>query len=423
MVSKGNDATPTWSGFNYQGKMMLFYIMKLINEIDKDVKKYSVEVERTEDFCVIYDSEYLSFHQVKAWLSVTKWSSYKNAMDKLLEHRNNHSNPTAKCYLMVAKDIDDWSDTSNTYNTNIELYKYNSKIIGVCDVKKQILQEIETYLLQKKYNNKQSEIVYGELCLYLDDEIAFMHKQGKDNREYNIPFLRFINIIEEAVKKESVRMEYYLKEQVYEYIMKNMGNALENLCQDFCETTPMNCGQSCAAKKAHEKIMEISDYMKFCKILNPSKIDGWDNSLALVESLPIDKLQSEIYELLLHSQSPEKISGDNSIIYLQSKFSNAKSGKIIPTLLDLTRGCGGKKRALQRIFQNVVNNTDILDILEGNSITVIPGSYKGTLSQAQITAGWKDSNPEKISHYYRDIDLISSKELMDEFKNNGGNHD
>ena len=127
--------------------------------------------------------------------------------------------------------------------------------------------------------------------------------------------------------------------------------------------------------------------------------------------------------MLLHSQSPEKISGDNSIIYLQSKFSNAKSGKIIPTLLDLTRGCGGKKRALQRIFQNVVNNTDILDILEGNSITVIPGSYKGTLSQAQITAGWKDSNPEKISHYYRDIDLISSKELMDEFKNNGGNHD
>ena len=71
----------------------------------------------------------------------------------------------------------------------------------------------------------------------------------------------------------------------------------------------------------------------------------------------------------------------------------------------------------------MIQNTDIMDILEGNSITVIPGSYNGFLSQTQITSGWKESNPEKINHYYREIELISSKELQDKFNENGGNHD
>ena len=41
-MGRGNDAIPTWSGFNYQGKMMLLYVLELINQIeqDKDEKIY-----------------------------------------------------------------------------------------------------------------------------------------------------------------------------------------------------------------------------------------------------------------------------------------------------------------------------------------------------------------------------------------------
>lgn len=77
VVGRGNDAIPTWSGFNYQGKMMLLYVLELINQIakdkNKDIDAYSVELEKTEDFCIICDSEYKSFHQVKAYLSKDKW--------------------------------------------------------------------------------------------------------------------------------------------------------------------------------------------------------------------------------------------------------------------------------------------------------------------------------------------------------------
>lgn len=324
---------------------------------------------------------------------------------------------------MVAREVDDWDEDSNTYNGNIELYRHDAKIIGVCDVKGLIIQEIKKYLVERGYSESQAEIVYSELCLYLDDRIALMHNQGAKKRDYIIPFSTFLDVIEQSVKKEWARKEFYLKEKIYDYVMENMEKALDNLCQDICEDSFKNCSSICAAKAAYDKIMEITDYTKFCKVLNPDKIDGWNNSLTMAEYFPIKGLQNEIYYLLYQSKTPEKVLGGENGIYLQSKYSNAKNGKIIPTLLDLTSGCRGKNRALQRIFQNIIQNTDIMDILEGNSITVIPGNYNGFLSQAQITSGWRKSNPEKISHYYREIELISSKELQDQFEENGGNHD
>ena len=303
-----------------------------------------------------------------------------------------------------------------------ELYKRASKVVGVCDVRNEIDTEILAYLKSKGYSDKAEEIVYGELCLFLDDSIARMHKQDSKKRKYIIKFSDIVGIMESAIDKEDVRKEYFLKEKIYEYVMQNIEKALNNLCQDECDTSLENCNRICAAKCGYEKMTEIVDYGQFCKLLNPGKVDEWDNELNLVENLSVDKIQSEIYELLYRSDTPEKVTGDNCGIYLQSKYSQAPSKQVIPTFLDLTRGAR-KERALQSIFQNIINNTDIIDILAGNSITVIPGSYSGTLSQAQITSGWKNSSPNKVGEYYRDIELISAQELKGKFEQNGGNHD
>lgn len=423
-MGRGNDAIPTWSGFNYQGKMMLLHVLELINQIETNNDKgiYAVELERIEDFSIICDSKYKSFHQVKAYLSTNKWNRYIEAMDKLLKHRNESSNPTAKCYLTVAREIEDWDDEANTYNASIELYKRESKVVGVCEVRDEINAEILVYLKNNGYSDEAVEAVYAELCLFLDDSIAKLHRQASNKRKYTIEFSDIIEIIQSAIGKEDVRKEFYLKEKIYEYVMENMEKALNNLCQDECSTSLENCDKVCAAKCGYEKIMEIVDYTRFCKLLNPSKIEDWDKELTLVENFPIEKIQNEIYELLYLSATPEKVTGDNCGLYLQSKYSQAPSKQIIPTFLDLTRGAR-KEQALQRIFQSIIKNTDIIDILEGNSITVIPGSYSGTLSQAQITSGWKKSSPHKVGGYYRDIELISVQELKEKFEQNGGNHD
>ena len=89
-------------------------------------------------------------------------------------------------FLTVAKEIKDWEDASNTYNASIELYRRASKVVGVCDVRNEINTEILTYLRNKGYSDKVEEVVYGELCLFLDDSIARMHKQAlKKKKIYN----------------------------------------------------------------------------------------------------------------------------------------------------------------------------------------------------------------------------------------------
>ena len=43
--------------------------------------------------------------------------------------------------------------------------------------------------------------------------------------------------MESAIDKEDVRKEYFLKEKIYEYVMQNIEKALNNLCQDECDTS------------------------------------------------------------------------------------------------------------------------------------------------------------------------------------------
>ena len=100
--------------------------------------------------------------------------------------------------------------------------------------------------------------------------------------------------------------------------MQNIEKALNNLCQDECDTSLENCNRICAAKCGYEKMTEIVDYGQFCKLLNPGKVDEWDNELNLVENLSVDKIQSEIYELLYRSDTPEKVTIIVEYIYNQS---------------------------------------------------------------------------------------------------------
>ena len=49
------DATNSWSGYNYQGKIALYYGIRKINELITigkacDIEKYAIEIEWKEDF-------------------------------------------------------------------------------------------------------------------------------------------------------------------------------------------------------------------------------------------------------------------------------------------------------------------------------------------------------------------------------------
>ncbi|WP_122687917.1 ABC-three component system protein [Pseudomonas viridiflava] len=79
------DASPSWSGFNYQGKVALYYALVLINKktADADLSAYSLMLESTEDFEIKKNDESLSIHQVKAYNKST-FEKYSNALIEII---------------------------------------------------------------------------------------------------------------------------------------------------------------------------------------------------------------------------------------------------------------------------------------------------------------------------------------------------
>jgi len=102
---RGNDAIPTWSGFNYQGKItLLCSLIEINNVIAKNYRTdlldgCYVEIEKTEDFVLFLQGSVKSLYQVKAYLSTDKVSSFSEAMKKLIDHRSKLNSLTAECYM------------------------------------------------------------------------------------------------------------------------------------------------------------------------------------------------------------------------------------------------------------------------------------------------------------------------------------
>ncbi|HDF2340848.1 TPA: hypothetical protein PC598_000375 [Morganella morganii] len=78
------DASPSWSGFNYQGKVSLYHALKIINQkpAEDDLSNFSLMLENTEDFEIIENRNAITYHQVKAYNS-TSYSKYANALLEL----------------------------------------------------------------------------------------------------------------------------------------------------------------------------------------------------------------------------------------------------------------------------------------------------------------------------------------------------
>ena len=113
-----HDATPTWSGYVYQGEIAIYLVVKEICKLRDDGltleeigSEYMIEVENCEDIAVIHTvnnrKEYLSIHQVKNEKN-TNIEHYRSPLVQLMLEKGvytkcNQGKP--KAYLHVSNDI------------------------------------------------------------------------------------------------------------------------------------------------------------------------------------------------------------------------------------------------------------------------------------------------------------------------------
>lgn len=102
-----HDATPSWSGYNYQGKLAIHYILCHIREKLSADPTYtfhgdSIVLENNEDFELFVAGELVSFHQVKAY-EKQSFSLYDEALFGLA--LNLYSQPGPLGYIHTWKTI------------------------------------------------------------------------------------------------------------------------------------------------------------------------------------------------------------------------------------------------------------------------------------------------------------------------------
>ncbi|EAQ63318.1 hypothetical protein MED121_03030, partial [Marinomonas sp. MED121] len=104
-----HDASATWSGFNYQGKVALYHTLTLITKQlqengNFDFLGFELILENHEDFDIKGPDGFQSFHQVKA-INQTAFSTYENALFAMLLQLDSPNHSSVIGYLHTWKPL------------------------------------------------------------------------------------------------------------------------------------------------------------------------------------------------------------------------------------------------------------------------------------------------------------------------------
>lgn len=122
-----HDASPSWNGFNYQGKVGLLVCLTLIKERLEGLvspnlfdtttfSDFALEYEWLEDFSIIENNEYRSIHQVKHYDN-ENFSGYLDAIDTIISRKNGIiSASEISSYLKVQKSESALEDANKIYS-------------------------------------------------------------------------------------------------------------------------------------------------------------------------------------------------------------------------------------------------------------------------------------------------------------------
>lgn len=417
-MSRGNDAVPSWSGFNYQGKITLLEVLISINQLNNDNiridNSFYVEIEKTEDFVIYKNNIQSSFNQVKAWLSTNKVSSYMKPLEKLIHHKNSSSNPTAICNLCVANDIMDWEEPVNIYSSSVNLYKYDNKIISVTEVKCYILNEIDKYIAFNNLNLKYRGNIYLNLCALIDEKVAKMHSQNSAIRSYRIQFSDFIECIDESLN-DIINLELAKqKENVYDYIVGRMYQYINEFCEEYCQSYGENCkeatGIPCAVKLEYDLLLNINVW-EYCKIINPDVIDGWENHFRYIECLDGTKFKDNIYTILSKISDTNVFQYDKNMSYIESSLYETENNRIIPTLLQLRFNEYARVCPMQITLKKIKSNDSVAKYIQGCAITADTNN-KIWDSQKDSILYFNDKGKDKVSDLKNSIKIIDKSDLI-----------
>ncbi|MGN7479770.1 ABC-three component system protein [Solibacillus silvestris] len=333
------DATHSWNGFCYQGKVAIIAVIDyMINSIENIelINQHSLEFEYLEDFSIIKDENYVQIHQVKSY-GVDSLSNYRDAIWLLLGKSVYGKYKTIKkAYLHAAEriesngktisDIDTLkkallaskapsSSNSSTQMSPLELFKYVKEnelvneafkkfsiyeyssgdsyctLLNIEELTKKKIEEYYEFtdkkqeLEQKGLLNEYIESVYVTLLGFIDKHINIRHYNRQTavlNYDKKINLTDIKDILDENYENlPKSYYVYYLKDK----IIQNF-NSYYNENMDFIQNEYI--------KFQHDK--EI--------IIQYQKLENGINKVSDLIKKVFTELSEEEFLLFCHKMNP-----------------------------------------------------------------------------------------------------------------------
>lgn len=368
-----HDATPSWSGYTYQGKIAIFHALSILHEkFSQDAKScfddYCLEIEWEQDFSIKNGSFYDSIHQVKAY-SNPIYSKLKSAIidpkGKKCLKNSLENNPDSIGYIHVwqqimlsssEKCVDYKEDLFQIYLgedsellSRIFIYPYpnGNAFCDLQDIEDLIETEINAILnlsdIFSTIPKTSEQYKRARLALYalIDAKVAFAHKTyKKTNTSCNckIDFNTIIAKLNEAYDKLSE--ELYWTDLKDFFIMR-----VAEFCGDssYCRLDP--CDESCSIKEIIIRLEEMDQdkFANYIHEISPHK----------------DFNQRNVFDTTL-SPSDLKLSLLKAYLRLQNLTSNGFKFFITPenlTLMPTTIGDNPDEK--RSIAKSILQNSSI----------------------------------------------------------------
>lgn len=266
-----SSAISSWSGFVYQGKVALYYSLKLLTE---GVRDFELQLDSTDDFAIYKDGKLLSAHQVKAKVGSTR-GSYTSALKKSAEV-DGHRKAGTNRYIHVSVKIDDTSDYTPGNGETVKFYDYNGqKYCGLGEIEK-----ITKVLIGILFNDAKgfppserlSDQNYSLISESISSKAIEIHKINQadgvsenkaafENRMHSSKILA--DLLTEGLQNDVAYFATELRKNLFDHLEKTFDDLLPEI----------NDKQYLRAQNlfAHLYNLNQEDLQRLCQVMKPSE--------------------------------------------------------------------------------------------------------------------------------------------------------
>jgi hypothetical protein len=426
-----HDASPSWNGFIYQGKVGLYVVLKMIDDqkvtID-NCKEFELELEWLEDFSIKKDSEYMSIHQVKSysqrapikyndaiWLLLAKLSDFPNIKAAYLhstaeidigdkvkfkstlydynppkEHSKENNKPEELKKYWSPRRCHDYVKDEGYYDeaySKFELYTYEGgkKFCAMDDIEDEIKSILKRIRGNKITTSFQLECTLMYLCGLVDHNIRKRHSdiQHKYYQKVTINFQEFFNIISKDYEQPSQNyMIFFLRNK----FVKLSHDYLEDLFFEVNEGN-IDIDKTKNLQRIISTVNELDDedFLEFCKKITPDhEVDknNPDRMLSAISSFINDTKMNDCFFEILKKIKKEY----NTKTYtFNRKNSQSENISYLPTTINDKYNARRSERLVNKILKHAdddsLQEVDVMITEQLNISSLEPEKFNANLPE------------------------------------------